>query len=146
MTVNPTAYRDAESTNDSERSGQIFKDINLSFAKHPTTGDIAFLTDVEAVKRSIRNLVNTNFYEKPFHPEIGSNVRSILFEPVSPLVADVLERNVRDVINNFEPRAGLVDVNVNDQPDRNEYVVTVSFYVLNSPEPTDVTVYLQRLR
>tara|TARA_A200000159_G_scaffold119955_1_gene113982 strand:+ start:672 stop:1115 length:444 start_codon:yes stop_codon:yes gene_type:complete len=147
MTVNPTAYRDAEATNDSERSGQIFKDINLSFAKHPTTGDIAFLTDVEAVKRSIRNLVNTNFYEKPFHPEIGSNVRSILFEPVSPLVADVLERNVRDVINNFEPRAELIEVLSDAQIDNNRYDVTIKFYLVNSASGVQsVNLFLERLR
>ena len=69
-----------------------------------------------------------------------------MFENISPLTAVLLKDRIAEVINNFEPRAGLVDVNVNDQPDRNEYVVTVSFYVLNSPEPTDVTVYLQRLR
>jgi len=147
MTANPTAYRDAESTNNSERSGQIFKDINLSFAKHPTTGDIAFLTDVEAVKRSIRNLVNTNFYEKPFHPEIGSNVRSILFEPVSPLVADVLERNVRDVINNFEPRAELIEVLSDAQIDNNRYDVTIKFYLVNSASGVQsVNLFLERLR
>ena len=93
MAVNPTAFRDAERTNDSDRNAQTYKDINLSFARHPVTGDIAFLTNVEAVKRSVRNLINTNFYERPFHPEIGSDVRSILFEPVSPPVANILQRN-----------------------------------------------------
>ena len=89
MTANPTAFRDAERHNDSDRNAQIFKDINLSLAKHPITGDIATLTNIEAVKRSVRNLINTNFYERPFHPEIGSNVRSILFEPVSPVTASL---------------------------------------------------------
>ena len=131
MAVNPTAFRDAESTNNSERSSQIYKDINLSFAKHPVTGDIAFLSDVESVKRSIRNLVNTNFYEKPFHPEIGSNIRSILFEPVTPIVADVLERNVKDVIDNFEPRAELISITANAQIDNNRYDVTIKFYLVN---------------
>src|SRR6056300_2027352 len=133
MAVNPSAFRDAESTNNSERSAQIYKDINLSFARHPLTGDIAFLTDVEAVKRSVRNLINTNFYERPFHPEIGSDIRSILFEPVSPLVADVLKRYVEDVINNFEPRAELISVIVSTDIDRNAYGVTIEFYLVNSP-------------
>ena len=65
------------------RSTNIFKDISLSFARHPITGDIAKLSDVDAVKRSVRNLINTNFYERPFHPEIGSDIRATLFEPVS---------------------------------------------------------------
>jgi phage baseplate assembly protein W len=91
--------------------------------------------------------VNTNFYERPFHPEIGSNVRSILFEPVSSLVADVLKRYVEDVINNFEPRAELIDVNVNAQIDRNAYEVEVKFYLVNSPSGLQtVNLFLEGLR
>lgn len=146
MTANPTAFRDAERTNNSDRNAQIFKDINLSLARHPITGDIATLSNVEAVKRSVRNLVNTNFYERPFHPEIGSNVRSVLFEPVSPIVATVLERHVRDVIANFEPRAELVDVIVSDNSDANEYRVQIKFFVVNSSDIADMNIFLERLR
>ena len=146
MTVNPTAFRDAERHNDSDRNAQIFKDINLSLARHPITGDIASLTNVEAVKRSVRNLINTNFYERPFHPEIGSNVRSVLFEPVSPVVAAVLERHVKDVVENFEPRAELIDVVVSDNADANEYRVQIKFYIVNSSDIVDMNIFLERLR
>jgi len=146
MTVNPTAFRDAERHNDSDRNAQIFKDINLSLARHPITGDIASLTNIEAVKRSVRNLINTNFYERPFHPEIGSNVRSVLFEPVSPIVASVLERHVKDVLENFEPRAELIDVQVTDNADANEYRVQIKFYVVNSSDIVDMNIFLERLR
>ena len=146
MTVNPTAFRDAERHNDSDRNAQIFKDINLSLAKHPITGDIASLSNIEAVKRSVRNLINTNFYERPFHPEIGSNVRSVLFEPVSPVVAAVLERHVKDVIDNFEPRAELIDVMVSDNADANEYRVQIKFFVVNSSDIVDMNIFLERLR
>ena len=146
MAANPTAFRDAESTNNSERSAQIYKDINLSFARHPLTGDIAFLTDIEAVKRSVRNLINTNFYERPFHPEIGSDVRSILFEPVSPPVANVLQRNIEDVIKNFEPRAELISVDVVPNIDANAYAANIKFYVVNSPTAVEVNIFLERLR
>ena len=146
MTANPTAFRDAERTNDSDRNAQVFKDINLSLARHPITGDIASLTNIEAVKRSVRNLINTNFYERPFHPEIGSNVRSILFEPVSPVVASVLERHVKDVVENFEPRAELIDVQVSDNADANEYRVQIKFYVVNSSDIVDMNIFLERLR
>ena len=146
MTVNPTAFRDAERTNDSDRNAQVFKDINLSLARHPITGDIASLTNLEAVKRSVRNLINTNFYERPFHPEIGSNVRSVLFEPVSPIVANVLERHVKDVVENFEPRAELIDVQVTDNSDANEYRVQIKFYVVNSSDIVDMNIFLERLR
>jgi len=146
MTANPTAFRDAERTNNSDRNAQVFKDINLSLARHPITGDIASLTNIEAVKRSVRNLINTNFYERPFHPEIGSNVRSVLFEPVSPIVASVLERHVRDVVENFEPRAELIDVQVSDNADANEYRVQIKFYVVNSSDIVDMNIFLERLR
>ena len=146
MTANPTAFRDAERVNDSDRNAQVFKDINLSLARHPITGDIASLTNIEAVKRSVRNLINTNFYERPFHPEIGSNVRSVLFEPVSPIVASVLERHVKDVIENFEPRAELIDVQVSDNADANEYRVQIKFFVVNSSNIADMNIFLERLR
>ena len=146
MAVNPTEIRDAEATNKSERSAQIYKDINLSFARHPLTGDIAFLTDIEAVKRSVRNLINTSFYERPFHPEIGSDVRSILFEPVSPPVANVLQRNIEDVVRNFEPRAELISVDVVPNIDANAYAATIKFYVVNSPTAVEVNIFLERLR
>jgi len=147
MAVNPSAFRDAESTNDSNRSAQVYKDINLNFSRHPVTGDISTLSDVSSVKRSVRNLVNTNFYEKHFRPEIGSNIRSVLFEPVSPLVADVLKRHVKDVIENFEPRAELIDIKSVAKPDRNEYQITIEFFVVNSPAgAASVTLMLEQLR
>ena len=118
----------------------------MSLARHPITGDIATLSNVEAVKRSVRNLVNTNFYERPFHPEIGSNVRSVLFEPVSPIVATVLERHIRDVIANFEPRAELVDVIVSDNSDANEYRVQIKFFIVNSSDIANMNIFLERLR
>ena len=147
MAANPTAFKDAESNNDSDRNAQIYKDINLNFSMHPVTGDIGKLTNVEAVKRSVRNLVNTNFYEKPFHPEIGSDVRSILFEPVTSLVADVLKRYVEDVINNFEPRAELISVVVQARIDMNAYQATITFNVVNSEtDEQTLNLFLERLR
>ena len=147
MAVNPSAFRDAESTNDSNRSAQVYKDINLNFSRHPVTGDIGTLSDVSAVKRSVRNLVNTNFYEKHFRPEIGSNIRSVLFEPVSPLVADVLKRHVKDVIENFEPRVRLMSVSARPDLDRNIYELTITFFILNAPtELVEVDMFLERLR
>ena len=102
---------------------------------------------MEAVKRSVRNLVLTNFYEKPFHPEIGSGVRDMLFENMSPLTAVVLAKKVEDVIENFEPRARLIGVRALPNLDRNEYEVTIEFFVVNTPtELVDMTVFLEVLR
>ena len=115
--------------------------------RHPVTGDIAKLSNVEAVKRSVRNLVNTNKGERPFHPEIGSDIRRTLFEPISPAVAKVLERHVQDVIQNFEPRAELISVKASDDVDNNTYNVTITFYLINSPSGVQsMNILLERLR
>ena len=147
MAVNPTAFRDAEATNNSDRNAQVFSDLNLIFVAHPLTGDITKLTNIEAVKRSVRNLINTNFYERPFHPEIGSNVRAVLFEPVSPIIEDILSRHIQDVIENFEPRVELININSKARLDENAYTVTIEFFVRNSPSGVQtVNLFLERLR
>ena len=105
------------------------------------------MTDVQAVKRSIRNLVLLNTFEKPFHPEIASGVRDMLFELMTPVTAALLSRQVQDVIENFEPRARLVGVRAIPDYDKNSYSVTVEFYVVNTPtELVDLTIFLERLR
>lgn len=147
MAVNPNAFYDASATNQSSRSSKIYKDFNLSFARHPITGDIATLTDAEAVKRSVRNLVNTNFGERPFHPEIGSDIRAALFEPISPIVANLLTRHIEDVITNFEPRAELSNVTCSGNIDTGVYEVSIEFYIVNAEEPLQVVdMFLERLR
>ena len=142
-----TAYTDAQGQNDIERNVRQYTDLDLFFAKKATSKDISKVTDIQAVKRSIRNLVLTNHYEKPFHPEIGSGVRGILFEPMTPLTAYVLSRKIEDVIKNFEPRVRLVGVNARPNLDRNEYECTIEFFVVNTPtELVDLTLFLERLR
>ena len=143
----PTAYADAQAQNDISRNVRQYKDLDLFFNRKSVSKDIAKLTDIAAVKRSIRNLVLTNHYEKPFHPEIGSGVRDMLFEPMSALTAHVLTRKIEDVIENFEPRAKIIGVSAQPNLDRNEYRVTINFFVLNAPtELVDLTLFLERLR
>ena len=143
----PTAYTDAQGQNDISRNVRQYKDLDLFFDKKNVSKDITKITDIAAVKRSIRNLVLTNHYEKPFHPEIGSGVRDMLFEPMSALTAHVLTRKIEDVIENFEPRAKIISVSAQPNLDRNEYRVTINFFVLNAPtELVDLTLFLERLR
>ena len=143
----PTAYADAQAQNDIYRNVRQYKDLDLFFDKKNVSKDITKLTDIAAVKRSIRNLVLTNHYEKPFHPEIGSGVRDMLFEPMSALTAHVLTRKIEDVIENFEPRAKVIGVLAQPNLDRNEYQVTINFFILNAPtELVDLTLFLERLR
>ena len=143
----PTAHTDAQGQNDIDRNVRQYTDLDLFFGKKAGSKDISKVTDIQAVKRSIRNLVLTNHYEKPFHPEIGSGVRGILFEPMTPLTAHILTRKIEDVIENFEPRARLISVRAQPNLDRNEYEVTIEFFVVNAPtELVDLTVFLERLR
>tara|TARA_B100000282_G_scaffold86799_1_gene60524 strand:- start:909 stop:1349 length:441 start_codon:yes stop_codon:yes gene_type:complete len=141
------AYIDAQSTNESKRSAKIYKDLNLNFTRHPTRNDLTPLTDAAAIKRSVRNLVQYNHYEKPFHPEIGSGIRGLLFENMSPFVSNVLKRKIEDTITNFEPRVTLADVNVNSNFDTNQYEVTIEFYIDNAEnELVDLSFNLERIR
>ena len=141
------AYSDAQGSNTSDRNVRQYSDLDLFFSKKATSKDISKVTDVKAVKRSVRNLILTNPYEKPFHPEIGSGVRDILFEPMTAITAIILNRKIEDTINNFEPRARLVGVKDLPDLDRNAYEVVIEFYVVNTPtELVDLTVFLERLR
>ena len=141
-----SAYTDAQANNDITRNVKQYRDLDLFFSKK-SNKDVNKVTDVEAVKRSVRNLVLLNSYEKPFHPEIAGDVRGLLFELMTPLTSAVIARKIQDVIENFEPRARLTGVNVVPDFDRNAYDVTVYFYVVNAPtELVEVTQLLERLR
>tara|TARA_Y100001963_G_scaffold160176_1_gene268651 strand:- start:22668 stop:23105 length:438 start_codon:yes stop_codon:yes gene_type:complete len=142
-----TAHIDAEGTNTSTRAAQKYKDLDLNFKLVSSTKDVNRVTDVLAVKRSVRNLVLTNHFEKPFHPEIGSGVRDILFEPMTPITASILATAVEDVIENYEPRARLIGVRAFPNLDQNAYNVTVEFFVVNAPtEVITLDVMLEVLR
>ena len=141
------ATYDAQLTNNSDRVVKEYVDLDLFFGKKSSNSDIQDLTNVKAVKRSIRNLILTNHFEKPFHPEIGSGVRDMLFENMTPVTSHILARKIEDVILNFEPRARLVGVRAEPILDRNTYEVTIEFYVVNQPtELVDLSVMLERLR
>ena len=135
---------DASNTNNSKRSNRIYKD--LDFTRHPVTNDVVKITDVDAVKRSVKNLINTQFYERPFHPELGCGVRDMLFENYTPMTGIFMRRKIEEVLSNYEPRASLSSIQVNEQMDRNAIDVVVNFYVLNLPNPVSVTTTLQRIR
>ena len=143
----PTAFTDAQGQNDIDRNVRQYRDLDLFFAKKSGSKDIRKVTDIQAVKRSVRNLVLLNFYEKPFHPEIGSGIRDMLFENMSTMTAIILARKIEDVIENFEPRVRLISVRADPNLDRNEYEVTIEFFVVNTPtELVDLTVFLEVLR
>ena len=116
-----------------KNSSRIYKDLNLNFSANPVTQDVTTVTDVNAVKRSVRNLLLTNHYDRPFHPEIGSNVQALLFENFGPITANQLTRTIEEMIANFEPRARVESVECFPLQDRNTYDVRIYFYVENMP-------------
>jgi len=149
-TVEEIAFYDATVTNESDRSTQIFKDLNLNFVVHPLRKDISVLKDIEAIKRSVRNLIYLNVegkFEKPFHPEIGTGIRDSLFEINDPLARSVLIDKIRNTIDNYEPRVDLVNVEVDTDYSENELRINLEFYINNVP--TDLIEFetiLKRVR
>ena len=142
-----SAYKDAQAQNNISRNVKQYSDIDLFFGRNVVGNDINKITDIQAVKRSLRNLINLNTFEKPFHPEISGGVRELLFENMNPMTSAVITRKIEDVINNFEPRCRLVSVRAIPDFDRNAYNVSIEFYVVNAPtELVDLSVMLERLR
>lgn len=128
------------------RQTRLFSDLDLNFIANPNTGDISKKYDENAIKASIKHLVMTNFYEKPFHPEIGSQVNGLLFEPYTPLLQAMLQRAIIDTIINFEPRVKLLEVIVDTSPDTYTVDVTIVFTILNTETPITVDFILHRTR
>jgi len=125
---------------------KIYSDIDFTFTKKPSGADIALSYDQQSVIRSIRNLLLTNHYERPFNPDLGSNVNALLFQPMSSLTASQLETSIETTINNYEPRAILKSVVVTTLPERNAYNVSITFFLENATQSTTLSVILERNR
>lgn len=128
------------------RNTRIFSDLDLNFTAHPVTGDITRRFDEDAIKQSVKNLLLTRNYERPFHSEIGSPVRQLLFDLPGPMFNIMLQRAVIDVINNFEPRVSIIDVRVDDYSDANEVYITLEFKIVNTERPITLDLALERTR
>lgn len=123
-----------------------YSDLDLDFIAHPTTGDVLVKTGNDAIKRSVRNLILTNYYEKPFRPGIGSNALKLLFENANPLTSNFLRDAIFQVVQNYEPRVELIEVRVKFDYDNNGYDVQLSYVILNRNEPVTTTIFLERIR
>ena len=128
------------------RNTRTFSDLDFNFTAHPVTSDLTRKYDDEAIKQSVKNLVMTQHYERPFHSEIGSQLRGLLFEPATPMLNILIKRAITDTIINFEPRVKLIDVRVKLSPDTNEVYVSVEFSIVNTVRPITVTMTLKRTR
>jgi len=133
-------------TQDLIDSSRNFRDLDLNFEIHPVRKDINVFKNEYAVINAVKNLVLTNFYERPFQPQIGSNVRRLLFENVDRIVAAQLERAIEETILNFEPRVQVSRVIATPSPDENKYDVYLEFFVINNPDPITINFFLERVR
>ena len=130
------------------RKTRQFSDLNLLFTASPVTGDVTKKTDEEAIKASIKNLITTKNYERPFHPEIGCQVYGLLFENVNAVSVQIMRKTIFDVINKFEPRVGVLDVKIQaedvDRP--NDLDVEITFLILNTERPITLSTTISRVR
>jgi phage baseplate assembly protein W len=125
---------------------RTYSDFNVQFNAHPITKDLVKITGANAVVQAIMDLVQINHYEKPFHPEIGGNVRKLLFEPTDNITANLLAEELKTIIANFEPRATVLGVFVQSDPTGLGYNVTIEFSIVTLTDPITISVFLERLR
>jgi hypothetical protein len=125
---------------------RIFSDLDLNFTKHPVTKDVSRKIGDKAIITSVKNLIYTNFFERPFNPKMGSNIRGMLFEPLDSITGIMIEKEIRILLANYEPRVSIKDIQVVTDYDTNSYSVTLTFFTTNSIKPLRTTLFLKRLR
>lgn len=121
-------------------------DLDLDFKPHPVTGDVVKKFNDDAIKRAVKNLLTIDFYEKPFHPEIGSGLRSLLFEPLTLMTASVIRNAIQETLLNFEPRVNIETLNVVPVEERNGFDVELRFFVVNLTTPITLEIFLEKIR
>lgn len=123
-----------------------YSDFDLNFIAHPVRKDVVRVTNVESIKRSVINLLLTNFYERPFKPELGSRVRELLFENFTPFTEELIEKAILETLENHEPRVRVNAIEVKGSPDENGFRVMVRFFIVNVAEPVELNTFLERVR
>jgi len=124
----------------------VYSDFMVNFDIHPVSGDLVLATNEDAVKRSVKNLILTNFYEKPFFPTLGSGILSLEFENWTPMLQENIKTRIKTTITNFEPRAKVISIYITPDPDHNSVNCTITFSLLNSDTPVTLTLPLFRIR
>jgi len=127
-------------------STRNFVDLDLNFTIHPIRKDISTYKAEYAVINSVKNLILTNHYEKPFRPQVGSNIRRLLFENIDSIIAAQIERAVTETIENFEPRVSVSSITAIPDPDNNRYNLRLEFFVINQTSPITINFFLERIR
>lgn len=124
----------------------IYRDFDLRFLAHPVTGKLVIKKNSDAVKQAVKNLILTNFYERPYRPNFGSSVRGHLFENYTAFTEESLQYGIKTALENFEPRVELLDIRFGGNPDRNELTISIIFRPINTTENVTLNLNLERVR
>lgn len=124
----------------------LFKDFDIDFSVNPITGDIGTKSDVNAINQSVKNLINTNYYERPFDPAFGCNIRGLLFEIADPITIEDLKGAILETLQNHEPRIQVITLFIEDLTDINAYHINLSYNIIAKNITTDFSTVLKRLR
>ena len=139
-------YTNKKYSGKSKRFDSRYRDFDFSFTRNPVTNDIKTLTDTQAVKTSVKNIIMTSFYERPFQADFGGGIRRLLFEPMTPVLLVNIKERIEVAIKNHEPRADVYEVVVNGNPDRNSIDISIYFRLINGSEIIDLSISLERTR
>lgn len=129
-----------------KKVSRLYSDFDLNFSPHPVTGDLAMKYDVQSVKQSLKTLLLTEYYERPFQPKLGSPVHALLFENLDPITANALQIQIELLIQNYEPRVSIENISVTPQYDQNGFKVDIFFYVTGAPDPVNFSTILTKRR
>ena len=124
---------------------RTYKDMAFSMCANPMSGDMGKKTGADAVKGAIVSILKTNFNERLFQPEFGSNIRALLFEQMNPITVERIKTEVQEAVARHEPRAQVIGVNVEAQEEQNRYLVSVVFNVASEAEPQKLETYFERV-
>lgn len=128
------------------KNTRVFSDLDFNFTLNPVTHDVARRYDEDSIKTALKNLILTGNFERPFHSEIGSPIKKLLFEPATPMLGAMIKKTIIDTINSFEPRVRVVDVVVVTNPDQYSIDVSIEFVIVNTTAPITLDLTLQRTR
>lgn len=123
-----------------------YRDIDLTFTRHPTTNDVVTLLDMEAVKRAVKNIIMTSFYERPFNPNFGTGIRNSLFDLMDGFTTINLEEEIRSSLKNYEPRIVVNNVEVISEEDYNQLAISIEFTIINTKEESSIDIILKRTK
>ena len=125
---------------------RTFSDLDLNFTANPVSKDVSRKYDENAIKQSIKNLILTKNFERPFRSDIGSQIKTLMFEPITPMLSALVKKTIQNPLNSYEPRANILDISVLLSPDNNGIYVTIVFAIVNTSTPISVDLFLERTR